>query len=67
MALFGLVKDKCVYCRTPMENGYEIMADVKVPGLIGTFEKKFCSAEHVASYKKEIKNRPKRPVSSCCG
>lgn len=67
MALFGLVKDKCTYCRSPIDKGSEVVVDVKVPGLVGTFEKKFCSGDHVSAYKNDMKNRPKRSSGGCCG
>ena len=63
--LFGLIKDKCTYCRTPIERGREFQAAVKVPGMIGTFEKKFCSSDHINAYRKELKDRPKRGASCC--
>lgn len=66
MALFGLMKDKCMYCRTPIDKENEVTAEVKVPGYVGTFNKKFCSEEHASTYKNELKNMPKSG-GSCCG
>jgi len=66
MALFGLVKDKCFYCRTPIEKGKECESNVKVPGYVGTFSKKFCSKEHASAYNQGTQNMPKSPGGSCC-
>lgn len=67
MALFGLIKNKCTYCRSPIENGSEITAQVKVPGYVGTFDRKFCSEDHLKIYNEELRNRPKSKGGSCCG
>ena len=67
MALFGLVKEKCFYCRMPIEKGQEHAANVKVVGYTGTFNKKFCSEGHASAYNNELKNRPKSSGGSCCG
>ncbi len=68
MALFGLLKNKCFFCRTPIGKGAEHTANVKVPGYTGTFPKHFCSEEHATAYNKELENRPKRSGGGgCCG
>ncbi len=67
MALFGLMRDKCTYCRTPLDKGREVVADVRVPGMVGTFKRKFCSGDHADAYEKELRNRPKRSGGGCCG
>ncbi|MBR9690683.1 hypothetical protein GOV08_03280 [Candidatus Woesearchaeota archaeon] len=66
MGLFGLVRDKCFYCREPIEKGKEHAADVKVPGYVGTFNKKFCSEEHAETYNDDIQNRPVRSGGGSC-
>ena len=69
MALFGLVREKCTFCRIQIEKGQEFNAQVKVPGYVGTFSKKFCGEEHATAYKKELENRPINATGSggCCG
>ena len=67
MTLFGLIKDKCFYCRKPINRGDEISSEVKVIGYVGTFKKKFCSEEHITTYNNEIQNKPKGSGGSCCG
>ncbi len=66
MALFGLIKDKCFYCRNSIQRGEEFDADVKVVGYTGTFSKKFCSKEHVNSYVDEIQKVPKKSGGGGC-
>lgn len=67
MALFGLMRDKCMYCRKSVEKGHGVTAEVKVPGYVGTFNKMFCSEEHASAYKNELKNAPTKTGGSCCG
>lgn len=62
--VFGLLKEKCEYCREAIEKGKEYKKNVKVPGYVGTFNKSFCSEEHAENYAKEIENIPKK--SGCC-
>jgi len=66
MAFLGLIRDKCFYCRTPIDKGKEHEANVKVLGYVGRFNKKFCSEEHAAAYASEVENRPKSSGGSCC-
>jgi len=68
MGFFGLTKDRCTYCRMPIEKGSEVNSEVKVPGYVGTFSKKFCSEDHAKAYKNELNNMPKKSGGgSCCG
>lgn len=61
----GLFKKRCMYCREKIEKGKEQFAEVKVRGYVGTFNKPFCSEEHIETYEKEIKNAPKGG-GGCC-
>lgn len=64
----GLFRKKCMYCREKIEKGRETFADVTLIGYVGTFNKPFCSDEHVSKYNEEIKNRPKKAAGGgCCG
>lgn len=65
----SLFKKKCQYCGMKIEKGGEIVSDVKVPGLIGTKSKSFCSKEHVNSYNKEVEEHLSKPqkAGGCCG
>jgi hypothetical protein len=47
--------------------GQEKFVEVKVLGYVGTFNKPFCSDEHISKYKKEIRNIVKRQYGCCCG
>ena len=67
MALFGLLKEKCNYCRKPIEKGKEVSAEIKIPGYTGVFKKDFCSQEHVDAYIKEVNTVKKTTGGSCCG
>ncbi len=46
MDLFG---KKCMYCREKIEKEHEKFAEVKVQGYVGTFNKPFCSEEHITN------------------
>ncbi len=63
----SLFKKRCMYCREKIEKGQEKFAEVKILGYVGTFNKPFCSDEHISKYKEEMKNMPKGKSRSCCG
>ncbi len=65
----SLFKKKCQYCGIKIEKDKEIVSNVKVPGIIGTKQKSFCSEEHVNSYNKEVEEHLNKPQKggSCCG
>lgn len=63
----SLFKKKCVYCNEKIEKGHEKFVEVKVQGYVGTFNKAFCSDEHISKYKEEIQNTSKGKSSCCCG
>ncbi|NOZ81355.1 MAG: hypothetical protein GXP63_06820 [DPANN group archaeon] len=66
MALFGLLKERCFYCRRPIERGKEFVTSVMVPGYVGTFQKSFCCEDHATSYVQDIEKKPKGSGGSCC-
>ena len=66
MIKIGLFKKKCMYCREKIEKGQEKFKEIKIPGYIGTFNRPFCSKEHVGKYDEEIGNRPQQKVMGCC-
>ena len=67
MPFFGLVKNKCFYCRNPIEKNGEVLSDVKILGYNGTYRKKFCSEEHVSLYHSEIREASnKHNGKGCC-
>jgi len=67
VGLFGLLKEKCVYCREPIEKEKEINAEIKIPGYVGVFKKNFCSQEHINAYKSEVSTVKKTSGGGCCG
>ncbi len=64
-----LFKKKCQYCRNKIDKGKEIKKDVKIPGLLGTHPKNFCSEKHYDNYEKEVEEHLKnsKTIGSCCG
>jgi len=66
MEMFGLRK-RCAYCGMRIAKGEEIIKEVKVPGMIGTRRRAFCSEEHAAAYQKEVQTVKPRSGGGCCG
>lgn len=68
--MFGLFGKKCEYCKTKIENGGEVKADIKAPNSMGTNQKTFCSDDHAKEYQKEVDayaKRPREKSGGCCG
>ncbi|MBC8500381.1 MAG: hypothetical protein ISS25_03840 [Nanoarchaeota archaeon] len=63
----SLFRKKCMYCREKIDKGQEQFANIKIIGYVGTFNRPFCSEEHINKYNEEIKNRSQKKGGCCCG
>lgn len=49
----GVIKGRCHFCDSVLEDG-SVVEKVKVPGYVGKHRKKFCSEEHLKSWKEFV-------------